>query len=44
VTDHRIGQNFSGITYIMEGRIKPIVDALAVEDQKMQLEKASQIK
>ncbi len=41
VTDHRIGQNFSGITYIMDGRLKPIVDALAVEDQKMQLEKAS---
>lgn len=41
VTDHRIGQNFSGITYIMDGRLKPIIDALAVEDQKMQLEKAS---
>ena len=41
VTDHRIGQSFSGITYIMDGRLKPIVDALAVEDQKMQLERAS---
>ena len=42
VTDHRIGQNFSGITYIMQWRLKPIVDALSVEDQKMQLEKAAQ--
>ncbi len=42
VTDHRIGQNFSWIPYIMTGRLAPIIDALAVEDQKMQLEKASQ--
>ncbi len=42
VTDHRIGQNFSGITYIMQGRLKPIIDACAVEDQKMKLQKAAQ--
>ncbi len=42
VTDHRIGQNFSWIPQIMGGRLGHIVDALAVEDQKMQLEKASQ--
>lgn len=42
VTDHRIGQNFSGIPQIMAGRLGHIIDALAVEDQKMQLEKASQ--
>lgn len=42
VTDHRIGQNFSGIPQIMTGRLGHIIDALAVEDQKMQLEKASQ--
>jgi peptide chain release factor 1 len=42
VTDHRIGQNFSGIPQIMWGRLGHIIDALAVEDQKMQLEKASQ--
>lgn len=43
VTDHRIGQSFSWITYIMQGRLKPIIDALSVEDQKMQLERASKL-
>lgn len=41
VTDHRIGQNFSGIPIIMSGRLGPIIDALAVADQTEQLERAS---
>ncbi|NUJ98231.1 peptide chain release factor 1 [Candidatus Gracilibacteria bacterium] len=41
VTDHRIGQNFSGIPQIMAGRLGHIIDALAVADQQMQLERAS---
>ncbi|MDD2871619.1 MAG: peptide chain release factor 1 [Candidatus Gracilibacteria bacterium] len=40
VTDHRIGQNFSGIPYIMMGRLAPIIDALAVADQQAKLEAA----
>ncbi len=40
VTDHRIGQNFSGIPYIMMGRLAPIIDALAVADQQARLEAA----
>ena len=42
VTDHRIGQNFSGIPQIMAGRLAPIIDALAVADQQIKLEKASE--
>jgi peptide chain release factor 1 len=41
VTDHRIGQNFSWIPIIMSGRLRPIIDALAVADQTEQLERAS---
>ncbi|MDD3302754.1 MAG: peptide chain release factor 1 [Candidatus Gracilibacteria bacterium] len=41
VTDHRIGQNFSGIPIIMSGKLGPIIDALAIADQTEQLEKAS---
>lgn len=41
VTDHRIGENFSGIPLIMSGRLKPIIDACAIADQKMQLENAA---
>lgn len=40
VTDHRIGENFSGIPYIMSGRLAPIIDACAIADQKMMLEQA----
>ncbi|MDD3646532.1 MAG: peptide chain release factor 1 [Candidatus Gracilibacteria bacterium] len=40
VTDHRIGQNFSGIPHIMAGRLKPIIDALAVADEQAKLEAA----
>lgn len=40
VTDHRIGQNFSWIPYIMMGRLTPIIDALAVADQQAKLEAA----
>lgn len=41
VTDHRIGQNFSGIPQIMGGRLAPIIEALQIEDQKQKLENAS---
>ena len=40
VTDHRIGQNFSGIPQIMAGRLKPIIDACAVADEQAKLEAA----
>lgn len=40
VTDHRIGQNFSGIPQIMAGRLGHIVDACAVYDQQQKLEAA----
>jgi len=40
VTDHRIGQNFSGIPQIMAWKLKPIIDALAVADQQAKLEAA----
>ncbi len=40
VTDHRIGQNFSGIPQIMVGRLGPIIDACAVADQQAKLEAA----
>ena len=40
VTDHRIGQNFSWIPYIMMWKLWPIIDALAVADQQAKLEAA----
>lgn len=40
VTDHRIGQNFSGIPLIMAWRLAPIIDACAVADQQAKLEAA----
>ncbi|MFK7780088.1 MAG: peptide chain release factor 1 [Candidatus Gracilibacteria bacterium] len=40
VTDHRIGQNFSGIPQIMMGKLGPIIDACAVADQQAKLEAA----
>ena len=41
VTDHRIGQNFSGIPQIMMGKVGPIIDACAVADQQAKLEAAA---
>lgn len=41
VTDHRIGQNFSGIPQIMAGRLGHIIDACAVAEQQMLLAQAS---
>lgn len=40
VTDHRIGQNFSWIPYIMMWKLWPIIDACAVADQQAKLESA----
>ena len=40
VTDHRIGQNFSGIPQIMTWKLTPIIDACAVADQQAKLEAA----
>ncbi|NVP17190.1 peptide chain release factor 1 [Candidatus Gracilibacteria bacterium] len=40
LTDHRIGQNFSGLPQIMMGRLAPIIDACAVADQQAKLEAA----
>jgi len=40
VTDHRIGQNFSGIPQIMLWKLSPIIDACAVADQQAKLEAA----
>lgn len=41
VTDHRIGQNFSGLPGIMLGKLLPIVDGCAVADQQAKLEAAA---
>ncbi len=41
VTDHRIGANFSNIPAIMQGRLGPIIDALAIADQSKKLATAS---
>lgn len=43
VTDHRIGQNFSGIPQIMMGKLGHIVDALALADEQAKLAAASKI-
>lgn len=43
VTDHRIGQNFSGIPQIMAWRLWNIIEALALADEQQKLEKASNI-
>ena len=40
VTDHRIGQNFSGIPQIMTGRLGPIIEACALADEQAKLEQA----
>lgn len=40
VTDHRIGQNFSGIPQIMGGKLGDIIEACALADQQMKLEQA----
>ncbi|MBS9775446.1 peptide chain release factor 1 [Candidatus Gracilibacteria bacterium] len=40
VTDHRIGQNFSGIPQIMGGKLENIIDALAVADRQAKIEAA----
>jgi peptide chain release factor 1 len=40
ITDHRIGQNFSGLPGIMAGKLKGIVDACAVADEQARLEQA----
>jgi peptide chain release factor 1 len=42
VTDHRIGQNFSNLPGIMEGKIDAIVDALILEDQTRRLAAAGE--
>lgn len=41
ITDHRIGQNFSWIPWVMTWRLAPIVEALQVADQAQKLEAAS---
>lgn len=43
VTDHRIGQNFSGIPQIMMWKLGHIIDALALADEQAKLEAASKI-
>lgn len=40
VTDHRIGQNFSGLPQIMMWKLWHIIDACAVADQQAKLEAA----
>lgn len=41
VTDHRIGQNFSGIPQIMMWKVGQIIDACSVADQQAKLEAAA---
>lgn len=38
VTDHRIGQNFSNLSHILDGNIEKIVESLAIEEQKLLME------
>lgn len=40
VTDHRIGQNFSNLPGILGGNLEKIVEALALEEQKMLMDEA----
>lgn len=40
VTDHRIGENFSGLPQIMSGRLDAIIESCAIYDQQMKLEQA----
>ena len=40
ITDHRIGQSFSGIPQAMTGKIGHIIDACAVADEQAKLEAA----
>lgn len=40
LTDHRIGQNFSGLPQIMAGRLDAIIEACGLADQQMKLEQA----
>ncbi|MCB9809730.1 peptide chain release factor 1 [Candidatus Peribacteria bacterium] len=37
VTDHRIGQNFSNLPGVLDGNLLKIVEALAVEEQRLRL-------
>ncbi len=43
VTDHRIGENFSGLPQIMSGRLDAIIESCAIYDQQMKLEQAGKI-
>ena len=43
LTDHRIGQNFSGVPQIMMWKLWHIIDALAIADEQAKLESASQV-
>ena len=40
ITDHRIGQNFSGIPQVMTGKLAHIIEACAVADEQAKLEAA----
>ncbi len=40
VTDHRIGQNFSGLPWIMMWKLWPIIEACALYDEQQKLESA----
>ena len=40
ITDHRIGQNFSGIPQVMTGKLGHIIEACAVADEQAKLEAA----
>ena len=40
VTDHRIGQNFSGLPGIMMWKLGPIIEACAIADEQAKLEAA----
>jgi len=41
VTDHRIGQNFSNLPAIMQGKMGGIIEALQIADQTERLAEAS---
>lgn len=41
ITDHRVNQNWNQIPNIMNGELAKIVDAMIVEDQRRQLENAT---